>query len=224
MFTFVFILLREVRIGTKMYLVSTQGIDGIWAHLKQHFLVNRVKQKDIFRYMREFQLKWNASKNNQNLWNILLVTFQKNKKTIFLFACLFVFFEAFTKMTLLEDDCLDGPALFPVQNIKYKKNVKCNRKKGKKRKLRTTSTDRAKRRKATIAHKNKMKKLWKQKHFCPYCLKFCAKGKKRRNIKDHNKKCKQYQKAAKKRKRANAAYAKKKKDKVKNQKDHGQFQ
>lgn len=68
-----------MRIGTKMYLVSTQGIDGLWGHLKQHFFVNRVRQADIFRYMREFQLKWNCSKNDQNLWHVLLVRFSGKK-------------------------------------------------------------------------------------------------------------------------------------------------
>lgn len=65
--------MRTVRLGTRNYLCSTQGIDGLWQHLRSHFWINRVSQQHTYRYLKEFQLKWNCSRNEQNLWATLMV-------------------------------------------------------------------------------------------------------------------------------------------------------
>jgi hypothetical protein len=65
--------LREVRIGTKVYLCSTQDIDGFWKHLRVHFWNRRTKRQYLYQEMRCFQLEWNARKNQQELYYHILV-------------------------------------------------------------------------------------------------------------------------------------------------------
>jgi len=67
----------------EIILVGTPNVDGMFKHFRDFLWKFRVKQTGLFRYGREFELRWNCSQQKQSFWQHIMVKRSSGKKLYF---------------------------------------------------------------------------------------------------------------------------------------------